>query len=439
MANLVARGEIMGAHITVDLGFGDSAKGATIDYLSHLHPNNVTVRYSGGPQAAHNVVQPDGRHHTFRQIGAGSFVPTSKTFLSKYMLVNPTSLLFEWDELQDLNVDLTGRVYVSENAQVILPWYATMTQIRELIRENKVHGSTGEGISEARRNALNDKEVLYIRDLNSDDIYEKLDSLYHQTWNDLDKELTNSNFGFGTYRKVKDLVDNAFPYENLSKLITDYEYFSEKVQIVADYKLKELASTNTLLFEAAQGILLDEYYGFHPYNTWTNTTTENALKLLSDINYTDKITTYGLLRAYQTRHGAGPMPTQSTNLDYITEAHNRTEQWSGEFRNGYLDTILLNYALELNPVDYLVVSNLDQINEYITVSTYDNATALNVPTQDLDMTNTKLLMDVKSTTQVVHNSESEFLDYLENALNTPICLVSHGQTHLDRKPTSHYV
>ena len=422
----------MTAIITVDLGFGDSAKGATIDYLSHLHPDNVVIRYSGGPQAAHNVVQPDGRHHTFRQLGSGSFVPTSKTFLSKYMLINPTSLLFELDTLKGLHVDLNDRVYVSENAQIILPWYATATQMREVMRGNDNHGSTGEGISDARRDRLENRDVLYIRDLMSENIKEKLEQLFIQKSEELNDVMNQYSLSNKTCERLLTLMNESFTYEQIPELIADYEEFMQRVNIVPDNYLAHLAKDNTLLFEAAQGVLLDEFYGFHPYNTWTNTTTQNAEDLLSEINYNEPTKTYGLMRAYQTRHGAGPMPTQSSDLNYIQESHNQTELWAGDFRNGYLDLVLLDYALNVNPVDELVISHLDAVKEYAFVDEYDKTKQLNKPDEDLDVTNTNLLKSVKEYNLHICTNEDDFLYQIEKLLNTQIKLVSHGQTHVDR-------
>lgn len=422
----------MAAYITVDLGFGDSAKGATIDYLSHKYPENVVIRYSGGSQAAHNVVQPDGRHHTFHQIGSGSFVATSKTFLSKYMLINPTSFLDEIKALQDVSVDVAGRVFVSEDAQVILPWYATATKVREILRGNKVHGSTGEGVGEARRDALSQKQVLHVKDLLSDNLYDMLETLFDNKEKELVSIIKSHKMDNTTQEDLYDLFQTSFLYEELPLLLNDMKTFLSKVTVVNDLYLKELSKTNTLLFEAAQGVLLDEYYGFHPYNTWTNTTSHNAAELLKLIDYKESVHTYGLIRAYQTRHGAGPMPSELTHMSKdIIELHNGADKWTGEFRKGLLDLVLINYALTINPVDTLVVSNLDEVSDYKSVIAY-NGEHLTVAEFDLDLRNTTVLENIEEYIIEQSQDEKSYLKHISEYLNVPIGITANGLTHQHR-------
>ena len=109
--------------IVVGLGFGDECKGATVDWLCATTDVEAVVRFNGGPQAAHNVITPDGRHHTFAQFGSGSFheIPT---YLSKYMLVNPFNLLVEAEHLAELGVmDPMSLVYIDQDALLVTPYH----------------------------------------------------------------------------------------------------------------------------------------------------------------------------------------------------------------------------------------------------------------------------------------------------------------------------
>src|ERR1700733_7329276 len=85
-----------------DLGFGDAGKGTITDFLTRQQKAHTIIRYNGGPQAAHNVVTPGGRHHTFAQFGSGMFLPWTKTFLSRFMLINPLNMLKEARHLSSL-------------------------------------------------------------------------------------------------------------------------------------------------------------------------------------------------------------------------------------------------------------------------------------------------------------------------------------------------
>src|SRR5689334_11646978 len=88
------------AILVADMGFGDAGKGTLVDFLARQHAAHTVIRYNGGAQAAHNVVTADGRHHTFAQFGSGSFVPGVRTYLSRYMLVEPYAMFYEEEDLQ---------------------------------------------------------------------------------------------------------------------------------------------------------------------------------------------------------------------------------------------------------------------------------------------------------------------------------------------------
>ncbi len=139
----------MRAFVVVDLGFGDSGKGLLTDFLARRTGASVVVRYNGGAQAGHNVVTSDGRHHTFAQFGAGSFVPGVRTFLSRHVIVHPTALLFEGRALEEKGVgDVFSRLRVSEAARVITPFHQAANRLRELARGEARHGSCGVGVGE---------------------------------------------------------------------------------------------------------------------------------------------------------------------------------------------------------------------------------------------------------------------------------------------------
>ncbi|HEY7215209.1 MAG TPA: adenylosuccinate synthetase, partial [Thermoanaerobaculia bacterium] len=137
----------MRAFLLVDLGFGDAGKGLLTDFLVRRSGATVVVRYNGGAQAGHNVVTPDGRHHTFAQLGSGSFVAGVRTFLSRHVVVHPTALLAEAAALRAKGVgDALDRVRLSERALVITPFHQAAGRLRELARGAARHGSCGVGV-----------------------------------------------------------------------------------------------------------------------------------------------------------------------------------------------------------------------------------------------------------------------------------------------------
>src|SRR5262245_24772133 len=156
------------AIIVVDLGYGDAGKGGVVDYLTHARAAHAVVRFNGGGQAAHTVVTPDGRRHTFAQFGSGSFVPGVTTFLSRFMLVDPLALLREAEGLAAVGVpDALDRLAIDREALVVTPLHAALNRLRELARGEGRHGSCGLGIGETMAAALDcPAEAVRAGDLN---------------------------------------------------------------------------------------------------------------------------------------------------------------------------------------------------------------------------------------------------------------------------------
>ena len=149
----------MNAYIVVDLGFGDSGKGLLTDFLVRRTGATIVVRYNGGAQAGHNVVTPEGVHHTFAQFSAGCFVPNVRTFLSRHVVVHPTALLVEARALCEKGVpDVFGRIRISERARIITPFHQAAGRIRELARGESKHGTCGVGVGETVKDALENPE-----------------------------------------------------------------------------------------------------------------------------------------------------------------------------------------------------------------------------------------------------------------------------------------
>ncbi|HET8846443.1 MAG TPA: adenylosuccinate synthetase, partial [Ktedonobacteraceae bacterium] len=150
-----------------DLGFGDAGKGTITDFLARRFSAHTVVRYNGGPQAAHNVVCPDGRHHTFSQFSSGMFLPGTRTLLSRFMLINPLNMLKESRHLNAYGIsDALQRVQIDRRALVITPFQRAMNRLREIARADSRHGSCGEGVGECMADSLQyGREMLFTGDL----------------------------------------------------------------------------------------------------------------------------------------------------------------------------------------------------------------------------------------------------------------------------------
>jgi len=316
------------AFVLVDLGFGDAGKGLLTDYLVRRTGATMVVRYNGGAQAGHNVVAPDGQHHTFAQFGAGTFVPGVRTFLSRDVIVHPTALFREEAHLRSVGVtDALQRLTISADALVITPYHQELNRLRELARGAELHGSCGVGVGETVGHDLATGDGVRMRDLlDRATLRAKLERI-----RDYAREVT--------VPRIDQWIDEATP---AAALIGDDSSWHR----------------DTVVFEGAQGVLLDQQYGFHPHTTWSTCTSENARRLLAGTNAV--VTTIGILRTYAVRHGAGPLPTESEDVRATPFDHNTFNPWQGAVRRGWFDATLARYAIEADAhIDALAITHLD--------------------------------------------------------------------------------
>ncbi|SCE28025.1 adenylosuccinate synthase [Streptomyces sp. DvalAA-14] len=329
--------------VVVDLGFGDAGKGATVSRLCAAADRAVTavVRFNGGAQAAHNVVTADGRHHTFAQFGAGTLhgVPT---LLSRFMSVDPLALSAEAEHLRGLGVpNPYALLSVDRRALLTTPYHAAANRLRELGRGADRHGSCGMGVGESAAYAL----------AHPDDA---------PTAGDCASPLRLRR----RLRLLRDrLTDQlgplpAPPVETCAEV---FAAFARAVTLTDDSALRHLARQGPLVFEGAQGVLLDEWHGFHPYTTWSTTTFANAETLLAEAGAPGEARRLGVVRTYTTRHGPGPLVTEDPRLQpLLPEAHNGPGRWQGAFRIGHFDAVAHRYAVDVcGGVDALAVTHLD--------------------------------------------------------------------------------
>ncbi len=353
------------ALLIADLGYGDAGKGSIVDYLTRLHRAHTVVRYNGGAQAAHNVVESTGRHHTFAQFGSGTCHPGTRTHLSRCMLVNPLSMLKEEQHLRSIGIaDAFQRTSIDAAALIITPFQQSANRLQELARASGRHGSCGMGIGETMSDFLRyGEQILVAGDLlHAATVLKKLRFI---------REIKRAQIEAirpslpQTEQAAQELRTFSDP-QIIEDCTNFYRYLAGQVQIVDErYLGKLLEQPGTVIFEGAQGVLLDEWYGFHPYTTWSTTTFANAERLLQGVDYTGAAIRLGVLRAYATRHGAGPFVTEDANLTTtLPDAHNGNNPWQQIFRVGYVDLVATQYALHVaGRVDGLAVTHLDRLAE----------------------------------------------------------------------------
>lgn len=436
------------ATIVADLGFGDAGKGTTVDYLARKGRVSAVVRFNGGAQAAHNVITPDGRHHTFRQFGSGSFVPGVKTHLSRFFLLDPVHLAYEASMLEGLGVSrpLT-RISVHEDALVVTPFQKAANRFREVLRGDGEHGSCGMGIGETMSDSLTHADSVRAGELtNLDVLVEKYLSIQERK-----REEFKSHFAFGKsearlLESVSELSSTSFAH----RYAEDTVAFCQNIARVSTDELYALSRQGNLLFEGAQGALLDEWRGFHPHTTWSTTTCENADVLLEEIGYQGQVSRLGVLRAYHVRHGAGPFPTEDVNLvTLFPEPHNESEGWQGRFRAGWFDAVLARYALSVaGKIDSLVVTHLDSLAHVrerkmcVSYRVNDTGTSSVISTLPINPQKEDLAQQEKLTLQIASvepvyvsapTDEEGYLHMIEELLARPVSLTSHGPRATDKR------
>jgi adenylosuccinate synthase len=418
------------AIITVGLGFGDEGKGASVDFLTRQYESDLVVRYCGGSQAGHNVELPDGRRHTFSQFGAGtlSAAPARpRTYLGPQVILDPPALAREAEHLTELGVQDPGHLLtVHPRCLVTTPWLKLLNQVRELARGEAKHGSCGQGIGETRAYWLKyGTDAVFAADLRD------LHALRFKL--ELQRQRALS--------ECQDLVERL-ESDTLQELDL-WNLNAEEVACTLHETLPEgvvvdaaVPACQTAIFEGAQGALLDEYRGFHPYTTWSTVTTHHAWELVHQMG-AQAVSVLGITRAYTTRHGEGPLPTFSPDLTArLQDAGNPSNRWQGSLRCGWLDLPLVRYAAAVTgPLDGLVVNHLDQVREIEcrVCEAYRNATLSPAAAPNLAW-QSRLTEQLRRAEPVLSPGTP---DSIVSALSeiAPVNITSFGPTHRERTCT----
>jgi adenylosuccinate synthase len=416
------------AIITVGLGFGDEGKGATVDFLTRQYDADLVVRYCGGSQAGHNVQLPDGTRHTFSQFGAGMLAGTSRrcrTYLGPNVVIDPPALRREADHLAELCVhEPLDLLTVHPRCLVATFWHRTLNRMRELARGSARHGSCGLGIGEARSYWLeHGQDSVFAADLRDLHVLrEKVELLRQRTL--LKMQELIERIERDQLREL-DLWD--LTTEGVARQLS--ESFENGIAISAT-----VPYCRSAIFEGAQGVLLDEYRGFHPHTTWSTVTAQHAWDLVRQMDV-DEVAVLGITRAYTTRHGEGPLPTYSAALTArLQDPGNPTNPWQGSLRCGWLDLPLLRYAAAAaGPLDGIVVNHLDQVSadEWFVCDEYRNANLLLAEAPNLAW-QSQLTRQLEEAGAVFSPSTADgIVERLEEI--APVAITGFGATHEERR------
>jgi adenylosuccinate synthase len=279
------------------------------------------------------------------------------------MLLDPLAMEAEAQHLKGLSVaDPLAGTTIDRRALVITPFHRATNRLRELARRDQRHGSCGVGIGETMIDFLqNGEKVIFAGDLDQREVLAiKLSFMRELNM----AKLASIQDQLPDDERVDRERDLLLHPTMLDWLMDAYSGFAANANLVAGSHLYDLLrQPGTAIFEGAQGVLIDEWRGFHPHTTWSTTTLANADLLLAEAGYAGTVTRLGITRAYTPRHGAGPLVSEDAELTrLLPDAANVHGEWQQGFRVGWLDLVLLRYALDVvGRLDGLAVTCLDRV------------------------------------------------------------------------------
>lgn len=315
--------------VVIGNGYGDEGKGLITDWLSTR--NSVVVRFNGGAQAGHTVLNSAGTRHVFHHFGSGTF-QGAKTFLSRFFACDP--ILFERERKQLLALTVTPTVFVDPMSPVVTPYDVLLNQLTEKVRNSDRHGSCGCGFGEAMRRQEERPERLVVADLDSPVLIEKLLAIERATKDEIKQRGLVTGSGWSTVNEDFRTCRNLF----LDAAGTFLQH--ARAMKFEDFRV-DYADPH-LVFEGAQGLLLDREIGMFPHVTRSKTGLANVATLLG--SRFEKAHVFFVSRCYMTRHGAGPLQREEPLPEWVVDPTNAENPWQGTLRYAIYDRGLLDWA-----------------------------------------------------------------------------------------------
>ncbi|HNY91661.1 MAG TPA: adenylosuccinate synthase, partial [bacterium] len=334
--------------VTIILGaqWGDEGKGKIVDLLSAKA--DVVARYQGGPNAGHTVVI-DEEEIVLHQIPSGILHPHTRCIIGNGVVIDPVILMEEVDFVKSKGFQVDGRLFISHRAHLIMPYHKLLDTTREAAEGASKIGTTGRGIGPAYVDKFDRCGIRIVDLLDRSTLAEKLL-----------KNLESKN-------KVLQRIYDRDSMDT-EKIIQDYLEFDRRIDAyVKDTTLlinRAIDASEEVLIEGAQGTMLDIDFGTYPYVTSSNPTAGGACTGLG-VGPTRIDRVLGVVKAYTTRVGMGPMPTE-----FDTEFGDQMRQLGGEYgattgrprRCGWFDAVVVRMAAMINGLTHLAITKLDVLD-----------------------------------------------------------------------------
>ncbi len=409
--------------VLLGLQWGDEGKGKIVDVLTPKY--EVIARFQGGPNAGHTL-EFEGHKHVLHTIPSGIFHDKAENLVGNGVVIDPVVFAKELEKLAPFNIPLEKRLLISEKAHLIVPTHRMLDAASELAKGKNKIGSTLKGIGPTYMDKTG-RNGLRVGDVFTTNFHEKYNALKEKHLNIL-KHYDDLNMDLNTMEK------EWFQAIDVLKTLTtvNSEYYINN----------KLAQGKKVLAEGAQGTLLDIDFGTYPFVTSSNTITAGTCTGLGVAP--NKIgSVLGIFKAYCTRVGSGPFPTELD--DEVGESMRQKGREFGSTtgrarRCGWIDLVALKYAIMINGVTHLALMKVDVLSIFDTIKActhykingeildsmpYDMCDADIEPVyEELKGWNTDLtqLTDLKDApVELMH-----YLDYLEEKLGVPIHIVSVG-------------
>ena len=416
--------------LILGLQWGDEGKGKIVDVLTEDY--NIIARFQGGPNAGHTL-EFDGIKHVLHTIPSGIFHNNKLNIIGNGVVIDPVILKTEIDKLHELDVDLSNKLMISRKAHLILPTHRLIDKASELSKGKKKIGSTLKGIGPTYMDKTG-RNGLRVGDLELDGWEEKLNNLIKKHLNLVD------NFN----------VDFDFNIQKLTDEFTESIKFLKKIKFIDSehFLNKSIDEGKKVLGEGAQGSLLDIDFGTYPYVTSSNTTSAGACTGLGIApNKINKV--YGIFKAYTTRVGSGPFPTElfDSTGERMAKIGNEFGATTGRPRRcGWLDLVSLKHSITVNGVTDLimmkgdVLSGIDKI-KVCTKYNYNGEVVDYMPFSIMDENIEPIYEEIDGWEEDITQAKSynnlplnfkNYVTFLEDKLNLKIKIVSVGP---DRKQT----
>ena len=420
----------MAVDLLLGLQWGDEGKGKIVDVLTSNY--NIIARFQGGPNAGHTLVF-NGRKHVLHTIPSGIFHENATNLVGNGVVIDPVIFKGELDKLEDQNVDYRKSLMISRKAHIILPTHRLLDAASEASKGKAKIGSTLKGIGPTYMDKTG-RNGLRVGDLELSDWKEKYRALADK------HESMIAFYNVDIQYNLQELEDEFF---KAVKVLKSLKFIDSEEYIYQSQK-----SGKTILAEGAQGSLLDIDFGTYPYVTSSNTTAAGACTGLG-VSPGQIGDVFGIFKAYTTRVGSGPFPTELFDEDGETMGRvgNEFGATTGRPRRcGWLDLVALKYACQVNGVTQLMMMKGDVLSGFKTLKvctaySYKGEVIHHFP-YNIEPKNVEPIytefngwtedLTAMSETSQLPKTLNEYIEFLEKELEIPITIVSVGP---DRKQT----